>query len=305
MRKIIALLFLICVMTLVACGSDNANQDKTEEDVVAEEEQTNEESSDTSAASTKEDEKPEETEKSSEDGNIIGADAKQILLKSAEAMKGVSSYLIEGKYTDDSTINGQNEKATTEMTVKLSLTDQSNMHMKTSTTSNAGSGGVVELYKVKDGMYINSPGQDQWMKMAANSDYGKLFTTLQAGQLNEYVDNSGAFEVKDNGDQFVLAFTGTNEEYKSAVLGAGIAAQEGILKEHYDNMNVNGTYEITVDKKSLYMVGYTFEYESTTSGEIGEVETYHKADYTISEFNKHDNITVPKEIVDSAVSLSQ
>ncbi|MGP4105720.1 DUF6612 family protein [Virgibacillus sp. L01] len=304
MRKIIALLFLICLMALAACSSDNANQDKTEKDVVAEEEQTNEQTSDTSTKSTKEEE-PEEAEESSENSDIVGSDAEQILLKSAEAMKGISSYLIEGKYTDDSTINGQNEKATTEMTVELSLTDQSNMHMKTSTTSNAGAGGVVELYKVKDGMYINSPGQDQWMKMAANSDYGKLFTTLQADQLNEYVNNSDAFKVKDNGDQFVLAFTGTNEEYKSAVLGAGIAAQEGNLKEHYDNMNVNGTYEITIDKKSLYMVGYTFEYESTTSGEIGDVETYHKADYTISEFNKHDNITVPKEIVDSAVSLSQ
>ncbi len=304
MRKIIALLFLVCIIALAACGSDNANQDKTEKDVVAEEEQTNEQTSDTSTESTKEEE-PEEAEESSENGGIVGSDAKQILLKSAEAMKGISSYLIEGKYTDNSTINGQNEKATTEMTVKLSLTDQSNMYMKTSTTGNAGAGGIVELYKVKDGLYINSPGQDQWMKMAANSDYGKLFTTLQADQLNEYVNTSDAFEVKDNGDQFVLAFTGTNEEYKSAVLGAGIAAQEGILKEHYDNMEVNGTYEITIDKNSHYMVGYTFEYESTTSGEIGEVETYHKADYTISEFNKHDTITVPKEIVDSAVSFSQ
>lgn len=67
----------------------------------------------------------------------------------------------------------------------------------------------------------------------------------------------------------------------------------------------SGTYEIKIDKDSLYMVCYTLEYESATSGELGAVETYHKADYTLSEFNKHDNITVPKEIVDSAISFGQ
>ncbi|MBP1950536.1 DUF6612 family protein [Virgibacillus litoralis] len=308
MRKIIALLFLICVMALAACGSDNADQDKTEKDAVAEEEQTNEETSDTGDENTEEstkEEDPEEAEEPSESGNLIGSDAKKIFQKSAEAMQEVSSYLVKGEFTDDSTISGQNEKATTELTMELSLADQSNMYMKSSTTSNTDSGGVVELYKVADGMYIKSPDQDQWMKMPASSDYGSLFTTLQADQLTEYVNLSNAFEVNDNGNHFVLTFTGTNEEYKSAVMGAGIAAQEGILKEHYDNMNVNGTYEIKIDKDSLYMVGYTFEYESTTSGEIGEVETYHNAEYTISEFNEHDDITVPKEITDSAVSVGQ
>ncbi|SDQ21991.1 DUF6612 family protein [Virgibacillus salinus] len=308
MRKLIALLFLISVLALAACGTENADQDETEKDAVAEEEPTNEETSDTSDENTEEstkEEEPEEAEESSESGNLIGSDAKKIFQKSAEAMQEVSSYLVKGEFTDDSTINGQSEKATTELTMELSLADQSNMYMKASTTSNTNSGGVVELYKVTDGMYVNSPDQDQWMKMPASSDYGNLFTTLQADQLTEYVNFSNAFEVTDNGNQFILTFTGTDEEYKTTVLGAGIAAQEGILKEHYDNMNVSGTYEIKIDKDSFYMVGYTLEYESTTSGEIGEVETYHNAKYTISEFNEHDNITVPKEIADSAVSFSQ
>lgn len=309
MKKIAALLFLISMMILAACGDDKTSSDKPKEESVSEDKQTNEvtakndnENTDQNDDSTVQEEEDESSD--SDDGTNLGGSAEQLFKKSAEAMIGVTSYLIEGQYTDNGTINGQVSNTTT-LTMELSLTAQSNMHMKTSTTSDTDISGDVEMYKVDGGMYMKSPNQPKWFKFPASSDFGKLFNTLQGDQLKEYVKQSNAFVVEDSGDHYSLVFSGTDEEYKSAVMGAGIAVLEDTLKEHYDNMEVSGSYEIKIDKETFQMIGYELEYESSTTGEIGEIETYHKASYSISEFNEHDNITVPEEIVQSAVSYGQ
>ncbi len=57
------------------------------------------------------------------------------------------------------------------------------------------------------------------------------------------------------------------------------------------------------DKETFYMIGNNTEYEFTTTGEMGHVETYHKPSHTMSQFNEFDEIVVPEEVIEQAVSI--
>ncbi|WP_164667946.1 DUF6612 family protein [Virgibacillus doumboii] len=304
MKKIIAVMSLLLLMILAACGDNEASEKDAEKEAVAEQDQSAEDTTENNDKNAEQNEEKEASEDSSNNKPAL-ANAEAIFKKSAEAMSKVTSYLIKGEFTDNSTINGQKSNATTQLTMKASLTDQLNMHIQSSTTSNTDTGGDIELYKVNDGVYLKSPDANQWYSMPASSGYAEVYNTLGADQMVEYANQTEAFKVQENSDHYVLVFSGNDEEYKSAIYGAGIAMLDGTLKEHFENMKMSGSYQIAIDKETYYITGYQFEYESSTSGEMGDIEAYHKANYTISEFNQHDKITVPQEIVDSAVSFQQ
>ncbi|MFD1039782.1 DUF6612 family protein [Virgibacillus byunsanensis] len=305
MKKITAFIFIVLLM-LVACSDDSSSKDDDLDNATnTVEDQENKVSEDN--AENKDKAAKEDTGEESKSVDAIGSDAEQLLIKSAEAMAGLSSFRAKGQYIDDSTINGQNDRAETSLAIEMVLTESiTTMHALSNTVTNTGTGGEMEMYLAEENMYIKSPDEAQWFSMATNTDSGEMydmFTVLQADQLEEYITESNAFEVTDNGDHYVLSFTGNDEQYKSVVMGASIAVVSDVFKEHYENMKVSGTYNIMIDKETYYMVGYDLEYESTTTGEMGDMESYHKATYTLSDYNAYDEITVPEEIVEEAISI--
>ncbi|WP_226038073.1 DUF6612 family protein [Aquibacillus saliphilus] len=305
MKKVLAFSVMVFIMMLAACSDDSSGDDNVENETTTEESQSNEVQADTDGDKTKGDEQEENAEEEADrSSDLVATGAEQILRESAEAMAGVTSFLAEGQYIDNTTTNGQNERAETSLSMTMILDDSTKMHAKSSTESNTDAGGDIEMYRVEDAMYVMSEGQ--WITMPTTADNGQMsemFQMYDTERVEEYVAQSEYFEVADNGDHYLLSFAGDGEQYKSVVMGASAEVIGDTLKEHYQNMEVSGTYEIMIDKDSYYMTGYNTEYESSTTGEMGEVKTHHKASYSMSNYNEYDDITVPDEVVDQAMAI--
>lgn len=285
---------LLCVGILGACSEESADEDPKESESTVEE---------TSDTESKENKSTEEEQTADTESKVAG-DANQILKKSAETMAGIKSFLAEGEIIENTTMNGQEETEETTLSVKMILDEFTQMHMQMNTTSNLNGAENSEMYMGESMMYMKSEGQ--WFSMPLNSDNGEsfeLFKGLDGEMLEEYLNQSEWFEVEDNGDHYLLTFNGDEEQYKSVVLGATEEVLGDTLKEHFENMKISGTYEMEIDKDTYFMTGYATEYEASTSGEIGEVETYHKSTYKISNIDEYDTITVPEEVVEQAQSF--
>ncbi|MFC7062212.1 DUF6612 family protein [Halobacillus seohaensis] len=298
MKKLTAYILLAFMMMLIACSGDSSGEDNTENETMLEEEQTSEETA----------EKTEkETSESSEDTNSPGSgDAEQILRQSAKVMADLTSFLAEGEFTEDTTTNGQNEKTETKLTMEMVQDGSTQMYAQSNTLSNINTDDDTEMYLVEDVVYIKSEGR--WFSMPMNSDSGQMFEmfkVLDDERLEDYVSFGKSFDVIDNDDHYLLTFSGDDEDYKSVVMGASESMLGNSLKEHYENMEITGTYEIKIDKDTYYMRGYNTEYELTTTGELGDVKTYHNSTYAISNFNEYDEITVPGEVVEQAESFQE
>lgn len=290
---------LLCLFALGACSEDSSSEDPKDSETTVEE--TNDEA--TSGEEDEEKKSKEEDQTAGADSQVTGK-AEQILRKSAEAMAGTTSFLAEGEVIETTTMNGQEETEETTLSVKMVLDEFTQMHTQMNTTSSLDGDDESEMYMGENVMYMKSEGQ--WFSMPLNSDNGEsfeMFKGLDGEMLEEYLNQSQWFEVEDNGDHYLLTFNGDEEQYKSVVLGASEEVLGDTLKEHYDNMKISGTYEMKIDKDTYFMTGYVTEYEASTSGEIGEMETYHKSTYTISNMNEYDTITVPEEVVEQAQSF--
>ena len=286
---------LLCMFALGACSEDSSNEEDRKERETTVEETSGEEP---------EENKEKEEDQTTDANNQVTDDPEQILRKSAEAMAGMTSFLAEGEVIENTTMNGQEEVVETTLSVKMALDEFTQMHMQMNTTSNLNGDQESEMYVGEKAMYTKSEGQ--WFSMPLNSDIGEsfdLFKGLDGEMLEEYLDQSQWFEVKDGEDHYLLSFNGDEEQYKSVVLGASEEVLGDTLQDHFENMKISGTYEIEIDKDTYFMTGYATEYEASTSGEIGEVETYHKSNYTISNMNEYDKITVPDEVVEQAQSF--
>lgn len=296
MRKLTVLLFLLVAVVLVACGGENTESTNAENDTSQEEQSGN--NSDI-------EESTEETDLPAEDSEMA-VNAEEIFKKSAEAMTEVTSFQVEGTVVENSMINEQNEKSETNLTMETILGESPAMYAKSNTESNTGATGEIEIY-MTDKIYVKAP-EEQWFAMekgGGNEEMYNMFTTLEAKDLKEYINWGEAFDVADRGDHYLLSFAGDADMYKEIVMGAANSMSGDVWNDRYESMEIDGTYEITVEKETYRMKSYLLEYEAEMDEEMGNISTYHKGSYTLQNFNEYEEIIVPEEVIEQANSIQQ
>lgn len=163
----------------------------------------------------------------------------------------------------------------------------------------------TEMYITDESIYISSEGM--WMSMSPGSKNAQMmepFNVIQDEHMEKWLEFSKYFDVADNGGAYILTFAGNNEDYKEVILGAGLAVLDEVLKEHVGNLQVvSGSYEIMVDKETYRIISQRMEYETTSSGEMGEVQEIYKSSSEMSDYNKMEEISVPEEVVDQAQTI--
>ncbi|MBB6452631.1 hypothetical protein HNQ94_001077 [Salirhabdus euzebyi] len=307
MKKLGVIFLMVLLAMLAACsddasGNDNeVNEQPTNDDQVSQETEVNTQSDDTSD----QDGAAEEEEEDNSNNPVIAGDAATILQKSAEAMTDVKSFKAVSKSYDDSTINGQRNIEEMDFTMEIIYTDPTAMYAHGESVSEGGETEAFEMYMGDGNLFVFGDGN--WYSMSSDSGYASIyeqFKFLEEEQIDTYVEFSQHFEVSDNGDHYLLTFVGDNNQYKETVLGASIAGLSELFQEHYDNMEVSkGVYEIAIDKETFYMTSYKMEYESQTSGQLGDIKENYKGTYELSNFNGINELTVPDEVVESAMPI--
>ncbi|MFD1039781.1 DUF6612 family protein [Virgibacillus byunsanensis] len=93
---------------------------------------------------------------------------------------------------------------------------------------------------------------------------------------------SSLFHVIDNGDHYVLSYSGSDEEFKSIVFGANHTMQNAFFNDFFHNMLITGTYELTINKETFYLTIFELDFIATTSGAAGEGEINESSDFSFS-----------------------
>ncbi|MDG5790020.1 hypothetical protein QA612_21420 [Evansella sp. AB-P1] len=318
MKKFMFFTFSLFLAILVACSENSSTNEvnENENENNLEQNENNNESNDNLNNNQIEDEKNvlEEIEAEMEnnenneeevDIEVAGGDAESILQKSAAAMSDVFSYVTEGKFIVTTEAEDYNMREEITILMEMILSEKPMMFTQTSTKSDYEEYDI-DMYLVDGHVYVYDDIDDLWYTMPTDNDLFEIydmFNVMDSSQLDEYIEMSSTFEVIDSGDHYKLTYASEDDDLFSFLTGSAIVDMEiDYIFSVYENIEGRGMFEILIDKETYHLLSYTLELD-LKSDYMGEMETYYIANYTYSNFNEVDDIVVPDEVVDQAVSM--
>ncbi len=208
-----------------------------------------------------------------------GRSAQELYVKSTEAMKDIKSYKFSGSGTTNTTVMGQTTKG--EMTIEGAFKAPEEMYLKevVKSTSNYVQLEIpIEMYmKNSKEMYSKTMDQD-WQKIdmelpdSLNSGSEQQDPTKVLEQLNEFglIFSYGDEVTVDGKGYYVLHVRIDQEKYKNKLIeviddmklpaqpeNSGVTIDEAQLKEElkkmYQDMKMDMSYKIYIDKETYYM----------------------------------------------------
>lgn len=308
MKKIIGFSLIgLFLFLMTACSedepamNDKTNKSKIEDTQAATDgdkevktEQQNEDDSNQSEEQTNIDDTNKEETKESEVATAKLTDAPAILRKSSEAMQNIESLYIGGTTVSDAIINDIERIETITINADLMIGEQNTLHQTVKIEANDEPDSNMEMYLNEEMYYLKE--NDKWLSMEPEYAVNNLYNTVFDEQLSFYIDFGSLFQVIEEEDHYILSYSGTDEEFKEVVFGAGQKVLNDFFRDFYHNMKVTGTYELTIDKQTFYLTNYFLEYEATTSGAAGKGHIYEKSEFFYSNFNAYVELIVPEEV---------
>ena len=149
--------------------------------------------------------------------------------------------------------------------------------------------------KDSSNIYINT-GSSGWKKMPIDEATKKQLDSIKdvAGNdkaLNFYKNNADSFKVEEQGDNYVLTYTGNDEKFKELLKELGSSSG---TSSNYDNFNFkNATVKLTIKKSSFEPTEIQFDCE--TGKNESSLTTKFTGKRTFSEINTA-KVTKPEGI---------
>ncbi|MBU9711215.1 DUF6612 family protein [Evansella tamaricis] len=298
MRGLMSFILFVSLIMLVACGGDSESETNTEalDSENGEQTDSGEKESEEKENGNSDESKEEEEDTTATSNEPSADDVEGILLKSAEAMEDIYSFETIGKVVDEYRFLGMDAYETNTIEMKMVMLGTPMMHTVSEET---------EMYVVGDEYYVLNYEDNTWlyieMDIAGLFNIEDMYTSMGSEQLDDYISLSDAFEATDNGDHFLLSFTGTDDDFKSFVEGTNLVDMENWIFEVSDSISGSGTYEILIDKATYYMTGYNLDYDLSAAGR--DMWQKYKGSFRHTNFNGFDEIVVPESVKNSAVSM--
>ncbi|MFF2753844.1 DUF6612 family protein [Psychrobacillus sp. NPDC058041] len=187
------------------------------------------------------------------------------------------------------------------------------MHQTGTTSMKSSDGSMeaqdieIESYITKDAFYMYEAQSGQWMKFPKEMMDQLMNTTNQSNPTNQlkiiesYLDD---FTFEQDNDNYILTLQASGEKFTDLVK----TEMEDALKSIDDEVNMDMTinsinYLIHIDKKSFHTnkVDVVFDMDMTINGEKRNIKQNVKSDF--SNFNEVNEIVIPQEVIDNAVSI--
>lgn len=225
-----------------------------------------------------------------------GVDASEILLKTAAAMKGVTSLMSVMDMVSESIIDGEASKFSTNIQAKEKLSDPAVQHAISTTIYGDGTESNMEYYISEGTLYMLDDMSNEWYTFPYDLGLGE---EIESQRLDKFALMDGVFTGEEKGNNYIISFRGTDKQFKEITFDVAAAVFTAIEDDYFKNMVVTGTYTLEIEKKSFYLLSTSYEMEYTTASEFGEVLNFSKSTITNSEFNEHDTLAIPVEIIQS------
>ena len=164
----------------------------------------------------------------------------------------------------------------------------------------------IEMYMTSEGFFMKDPESDSWMKLPAEL-YDEMMASMSAGadptldlaSFTEFVDD---FTFDENDDAYILNLKASGEKFTKLIQDQ-LASMEGMNgTEALADMTIHQLdYEIFIDKETFDLTAFNLvmDMEMLVEGETLGIAQDISAQ--ISQINDIKEITVPQEILDSAV----
>ncbi len=226
-------------------------------------------------------------------------DAQEILAKVAEVMSEMTGMAISGTIDSTTDMMGVTEDEKSEVIGELSL-NPVQQHINVNTVSSLEGNSNYEMYMSDGNFYMKGSELPQWMLIPLGE--GGLFSDMIAmvtdKQLKYYEDVYEVFDMEEDSHHYTLSYTGSGGEFKEVAFAGLKYYSNGEL---YDTMtsiikDVSGSYRFKIDKDTFYIVEMGMDYEQTVDMGAGEVRSIETINYTYSNFNNVDVVTVPDEV---------
>lgn len=167
-----------------------------------------------------------------------------------------------------------------------------------------------EMYLTEDGIYMYEQTGEGWMKFPTEMSEVLTQSTPQQSnpaeelkKLQEYVDD---FTFEQDGSFYILKLSASGEKFNKLInetLQQSLPEMTEAITASQD-MKINKIeYEIWIDKKTYYpsKLAMNMDMNITDAGQTVSLKQTMKGEYT--EHNNIGEITIPQEILDSAIEM--
>ncbi|MED3570679.1 DUF6612 family protein [Cytobacillus praedii] len=257
----------------------------------------------------KDNEKASETEKAEEKTSELTLE--EVMNKSTEASEGLKSFSVKMDLTQDMTDQGELNVQTTSVIDMNIVTEPMAYYqkMKMSMGEEAESF-ETESYFSEAGMFFYEPSTSQWMKFP--QEMTDTFLQMSGQQSNpgeelkklqQFVED---FTFEQDSNNYILKLKASGEKFNDFIKETAVQQlpPEMSAEDALSGMKINAVeYEILVDKKTFYPVELNMDMDLEMTIEGQTIAMKQKMNGQYSNYNSVDAITVPQEVIDSAVEM--
>ena len=164
----------------------------------------------------------------------------------------------------------------------------------------------IEMYMTAEGFFMKDPESDAWMKLPAEY-YDEMIASMSAGadptldlaSFTEFVDD---FTFEQNDDAYILTLKASGEKFTKLIQDQ-LSSMEGMEgTDALGDMTIHQLdYEIFIDKETFDMTAFNLVMDMEMTVEEETIGMAQDINAQISQINDIKEITVPQEILDSAV----
>ncbi|KAF0816402.1 hypothetical protein KIS4809_4799 [Bacillus sp. ZZV12-4809] len=237
----------------------------------------------------------------------------EVLKKSTEASQELKSFSVKMNMNQEMSSGAEGENMNIDSVIDMDVTTDPMAFYQKMAMSMAGAEESfdMESYFNEDGMFLYDAAGKQWMKFPKEMSDDLLQMSSQQTnpgeelkKLQEFVDD---FTFEQDEKSFILKLKADGEKFNDFVKETAaetLPPEMAANGEMLENMNIKGVeYEIVIDKETFYpnVLNMVMDMEITAEGQKITMKQNMNGEY--SNYNKVEAISVPQEVLDSAVEM--
>ncbi|WP_367949306.1 DUF6612 family protein [Bacillus sp. FJAT-29790] len=237
----------------------------------------------------------------------------EVLDKSTKASESLKGFSIKLDMTQNMSSDQEEQDLNTKSVIDMNIVTEPMAFYQKMTMSVEGSEEKFETesYFTEEGMFFFDAAGAQWMKFPKEMSDSLLQMSAQQTnpgeelkKLQKFVDD---FTFKQDQKNYILKLEASGEKFNDFIKETAVGAMppEMAQDELLNNMKINSMeYEILVDKETFYPVSLNMVIDMEITVENQTIVMKQKMHGQYSNHNKVEIISVPKEVIDTAVEMN-
>lgn len=237
----------------------------------------------------------------------------EVLEKSTEASNNLKSFTVQMSLEQDITSDQDEMNMQTQSEIEMNVVQEpmafyQKMKMSLGETEESFE---TESYFTEQGMYFFEPSGQQWMKFP--QEMTDMFLQMSGKQTNpgdelkklqKFVDD---FTFEQDSQNYILNLKASGDKFNEFIKEtAAEALPPEMAQENFmDSMKINAVeYKFIIDKESFNPVALDMNMDMEITAEDQTISMKQKMHGQYSNHNNVEAITVPQEVIDSAVEMA-